>query len=152
MACNLDPSECPSGKTCWPVDTTTLAFACLNSKPGAGQGAACTPTVGQPDCGDAMFCFTPATPAGQTGVCSAYCDPTKPMCAAGTTCLAVEIPFPDGGAGPMFHICYGATPLVDGGTPTDAAASFDSAVPDAALEAAAPLDAADEASSDGATE
>jgi hypothetical protein len=135
--CNTNPSQCPSGQTCWPADSN-LDFQCMQS--GHGKvGDACQNIVGQPSCTDGLFCFQPPTPAGATGTCTPYCDPNKDaaaQCPSGTSCTPAQL-ISSSGSGPTVNICYGtfggdagvppdaasdATPPVDANTPPDAAA------------------------------
>jgi hypothetical protein len=98
--CDPEPSLCPAGQTCWPVDDA-LDFQCLPTTAEAGVGDPCQNTIGVPTCGPGLFCFAP--PQGASA-CIPYCDTKVPnntaaqLVSGGARGPVVSICFPDAGS------------------------------------------------------
>lgn len=67
--CTTDPSACPAGTTCWPVDITGR-YDCLSAPPAQTPGSPCTIELGQADCAEGSFCYPTAA---TSGICSPFC-------------------------------------------------------------------------------
>ena len=83
--CEVDPSECAAGTTCWVNDALT-AFACEPSGP-AGLGETCVNQSGEPTCGDGLWCLQ--VQGSAEARCGQACNPNAPP--AGCTCARATI-------------------------------------------------------------
>jgi hypothetical protein len=98
-SCAADPLACPSGQTCWPVDTTPT-LACITSRvSGGGFHASCDDSVGVATCASGMACD--AVPPSIAGACTYYCDPAH-ACPGGYSCIQTRV---GGESGPVISVC-----------------------------------------------
>jgi len=126
-SCLDAPAACPTGQTCWPVDSA-LHFACITSQQSANFASSCDDTIGVATCYDGQTCDS--TTAGMPGKCTLFCDPTTgPMCPNGYSCFATHV---GGASGPALQLCRSNTgaPPNDAGLPGDGGLmGFDSGGP-----------------------
>jgi hypothetical protein len=110
--CAANPTLCPPGQTCWPINATTMG--CIASLSSASVGASCVEQYDQATCGDGLICDS-TDPSG-AGVCAQYCGPTS-ACPAGYSCNGTHV----GTNGPSVNLCRfstgSTTPTEDGGQP-----------------------------------
>lgn len=112
VACNVDPSQCGPGTTCWPDTCVCPAgvqcdasncvpqFACIQSFASSREFDACHNTIGVASCSDNQACVEVST-----GICLAYCDSSIPArnCPGGQTCTEFNVGH--GTPSPTVHVC-----------------------------------------------
>jgi hypothetical protein len=85
--CTDDPFVCAKGETCGFADVDGSRFECFASGEGA-IGEACTNKVGEPVCGDGLFCVQTSQ---AEGTCTPFCDVAH-GCPDGIACVEVKTP------------------------------------------------------------
>ncbi len=83
--CEVDPTECAAGTTCWVNDALT-AFTCEPSG-SAGLDEVCVNQSGEPTCSDGLWCLQ--VQGSTEARCGRACDPDAAP--AGCTCARATI-------------------------------------------------------------
>jgi len=82
--CEVDPSQCAAGTTCWVNDALT-AFSCEPSG-ATGENEVCVNQSGEPTCSDGLYCLQVqgTTEARCTPACNPHDPPADCSCARAT--------------------------------------------------------------------